>query len=100
MVFEETHRPWPCLDDLTRAADGEHNLAAYLVTILLYRHNGNARDDNIVRRYMRQVEGEKESRAAVVGDSGGPTSRWLRKKGCLLCCYEAVAEVIRETRWA
>ena len=31
MVFEETHRPRPCLDDLARAADGGHNLVAYLV---------------------------------------------------------------------
>jgi hypothetical protein len=35
MVFEETHRPRPCLDDLARATDGGHNLVAYLVTILL-----------------------------------------------------------------
>jgi hypothetical protein len=51
MVFEETHRPWPCLDDLARAADGRNNLATYLVAILLYRHNGDAHDDDTTRRY-------------------------------------------------
>ena len=49
MVFEETHMSQPCLDDLACAADSGHNLAAYLVTILLYRHNGDARDDDTAR---------------------------------------------------
>jgi len=66
MVFEETHRPRPCLNDLAHIADGGRNLAAYLVTILLYRHNGDARDDDIVRRYMRRLEGEEEWLAAMV----------------------------------
>ena len=64
---------------------------AYLVTILLYWHNGDAHDDNTMRRYMRWVEGEEESRA---DGSGGPTSRWLRNKRCVLCHREAAAEVI------
>jgi hypothetical protein len=34
------------------------------------------------------------------GDGGGPTSRWLRNKGCVLCRHDAAAEVIHETRWA
>ena len=59
MVFEETHNPRLCLDDLARAADGGHNLVAYLVTILLCRHNGDAHDDDTARRYMRRVEGEE-----------------------------------------
>ena len=42
-VFTENHSPRPFLDYLTRAADGGHNVAAYLVTIFLYRHNGGAR---------------------------------------------------------
>jgi len=62
----EKRSPQPCLDDLTRAADGGHNLAAYLVTILLYSHNGGAGDNNTMRWYMRRVEGEEESWAAAV----------------------------------
>ena len=49
MVFEETHRPQPCLDDLAHTTNGGHNLAAYVVAILLYRHNGDARDDDTAR---------------------------------------------------
>ena len=71
MVFEETHRPWPCLDDLARTTNGGHNLAAYLVTILLYRHNGIARDDDTTRRYMRWVESKEESWATVVDQRVG-----------------------------
>jgi hypothetical protein len=40
IVFMEKHSPRPCLDDLTHVTDGGHNLAAYLVTLLLYRYNG------------------------------------------------------------
>ena len=70
-IFMEKHRSRPCLDDLARAADGGHNLAAYLVTLLLYRHHGGTNDDNTVRRYMRQVEGEEESWAAMVDQRVG-----------------------------
>ena len=52
-IFMEKRGPQPCLDDLTHATDGGHNLATYLVTILLYRHNGGANDNDTVRRYMR-----------------------------------------------
>ena len=65
-VFMEKHIPWPCLDDLAHATDGGHNLAAYLVALLLYRHNGAAGNDDTTRRYMRQVEGEEESWVEVV----------------------------------
>ena len=60
-IFMEKHSPRPCLDDLAHATDGEHNLVAYLVTLLLYRHNGDAGDDNTTRRYIRRVEGEDVS---------------------------------------
>jgi hypothetical protein len=46
MVFADNHSPHPCLDDLSYATDGEHNVAAYLVTILLYRRNDDAGDDD------------------------------------------------------
>ena len=76
-VFAENHSPRPCLDYLTRATNGGHNVAAYLVAIFLYRHNGDAGDDNTMRRYIRRVEGEEESLAVVAGGGGGPTSWWL-----------------------
>ena len=83
-VFTENHSPWPCLDYLTRATNGGHNVAAYLVTIFIYRHNGGAGYDNTVRWYTRWIEGEEESWAAMMNDGGGPTSRRLSNKGC--CC--------------
>ena len=94
----EKHSPRPCLDDLTRAADGGHNLAAYPVALLLYSHNGDAGDDDTMRRYMGWVSGEEESWAAVAGGSGGPMSRWLSNKGCVLCRRSAV-KVIYNTTW-
>ena len=57
----EQHSPQPCLDDLAHAADGGHNLAAYLVALLLYTLNGDASDDETTRRYIRWVEGEEVS---------------------------------------
>ena len=67
----EKHSPRPCLDDLAHAADGGHNLAAYLVALLLYRHNGAVGDNDNARWYMRWVEGEEGSRAAAVDQRVG-----------------------------
>ena len=64
-VFMEKHSPQPCLDDLTHAADGGHNLVTNLVALLLYRHNGGVGDDDTARWYMRWVKGEEESWASV-----------------------------------
>jgi hypothetical protein len=49
IVFMEKHSPPPCLDDLTHIADGGHNLAAYLVTLLLYRYNGVTEPTNYMK---------------------------------------------------
>jgi hypothetical protein len=97
-IFMENHSPRPCLDYLTRAAEGGHNVVAYLVAIFLYRHNGDADDDTTARRYIRRVEGKEESRAMAAGGGGGPTSRQLSNKGCWLCC-EAATKVIHEMTW-
>ena len=56
ITFIEKQSLRPCLNDLASAANGGHNLAAYLVTLLLYRHNGNAGNDDTTRRYIRQVK--------------------------------------------
>ena len=59
-------------------------MVAYLFAILLYRHNGDAHDDDTVRRYMKRVKGEEESQAMAASGGGGPTSRWLHNNGV---CY-------------
>jgi hypothetical protein len=73
-VFMGKRNPQLRLNDLTHAADGGHNLAAYLVAILLYRHNRSAGDDDTARRCMRQAKGKEESRAEAAGGDNGPTS--------------------------
>jgi hypothetical protein len=66
-VFVKNHSPRPCLSDLAHAN--------------LYRHNGDAGDDDIVRRYIRRVVGEVESWTVMAGGSGKPMSRPRSSKG-------------------
>ena len=73
-------------------------MAAYLVALWLYKHNGDAGDDNTVRRYIRWVEGEEVSQAAMAGDGSRSTSRWLSNKGCVLC-HLPTAKVVHRTTW-
>ena len=42
-----------CIDELTYAAKGGHNAAAYVAAVLLYRANSGIVDDEIARQYMR-----------------------------------------------
>jgi hypothetical protein len=67
-------------NDLRRAAEGGHDAAAYLYTILLYRDNGGAAANDTAKGYMRRVAG------------GGSTtsSRWLSNEGCLPLREKAV----------
>jgi hypothetical protein len=66
-------------DDLRRAAEGGHDVAAYLYAIFLYRDNGGASADDIAKGYMRRVAG-----------GGSTTSRWLSNEGCLPLREKAV----------
>jgi hypothetical protein len=59
-------------NDLRCTAEGGHDVAAYLYTILLYREYGGATADDTAKGYMRQVVG-----------GGSTTSRWLSNEGCL-----------------
>jgi hypothetical protein len=79
------------ITNLKEATQAGHNVAAYIAVMVLYRANGGAGDDDTVRRYIRQVEGEEESVAA--------TSMMMRtNKGCLRCC-EVASKVIRRVTW-
>jgi hypothetical protein len=71
IVLMEKHSPRPCLNDLTHTANDRHNLVAYLFALLLYRHNGDADDDDIARRYIRRVEGEEVSWVMVADQRVG-----------------------------
>ena len=70
---------------------------AYLVALLLYRHNDDAGDDDTMRRYIRWVKGEEVSWVATSGGGSRPMSRWLRNKGCVLCHLPAAEVVLRMT---
>jgi hypothetical protein len=49
-------------NDLRRAAEGGHDAAAYLYTILLYRDNGGAAADDTVKGYMTRVAAVRRRR--------------------------------------
>jgi hypothetical protein len=75
-------------NDLRRAVEGGHDVAAYLYAILLYRDNGGAATADTVKGYMRRVAG------------GGSTtsSRWLSNEGCLPL-REKAARVLHYSTW-
>jgi hypothetical protein len=60
------------INDLQRAAEVGHDVAAYLYAILLYRDNGGAAADDTAKGYMRRV-----------ASGSSTTSRWLSNEGCL-----------------
>jgi hypothetical protein len=75
-------------NDLRHAAEGGHDVAAYLYAILLYRDNGGAAADDTAKGYMRRVTG------------GGNTtsSRWLSNEGCLPL-REKAAHALHYSTW-
>jgi hypothetical protein len=85
--FGENYNLRSSIAKLEEAAQTRHNVVAYVAAMVLYRANGSAGDDDIVRRYIRHVEGEEES--TVVTSMIVQTN-----KGCLRC-REAASEVIR-----
>jgi hypothetical protein len=44
-IFGRNHSPWPPLDQLHRAAEGGHRVAAYVAAVFLYRANSGADAD-------------------------------------------------------
>jgi hypothetical protein len=74
-------------NDLLHAAEGGHDVAAYLYAILLYRDNGGAAADNTTKGYMRWVAG-----------GGSTTSRWLSNEGCLPL-REKAAHALHYSTW-
>jgi hypothetical protein len=60
-------------NDLRRATEGGHDVAAYLYAILPYRDNGGAAVDETAKGYMRRV----------VGGGSTTSSRCLSNSGCL-----------------
>jgi hypothetical protein len=74
-------------NELRRAAEGGHDAAAYLYTILFYRDNGGAAVDDTAKWYMRLVAG-----------GGSTTSRWLSNEGCLPLREKVTCAIHSSTR--
>jgi hypothetical protein len=74
-------------NDLWRAAERGHDVAAHLYAILLCRDNGGAADNDTAKWYMRQVAG-----------GGSTTSRWLSNEGCLPL-REKAARALHYSTW-
>jgi hypothetical protein len=83
-VFFIKHRGY---NDLRRATEGGHEVAAYLYAILLYRDNGGAAADDTAKWYMRRVAG-----------GASTMSRWLSNEGCLPLCEKA-AHALHYSTW-
>ena len=66
-VFVEdrsTLMPW--LTMLERSAMAGHDVAAFVLSLVLHRSNNGAGNDNIARRWLRKVEGDEAGLAVNV----------------------------------
>uniref|UniRef100_K3YEF0 F-box domain-containing protein n=1 Tax=Setaria italica TaxID=4555 RepID=K3YEF0_SETIT len=88
--FAGTH---PSLNELSHAAAGGHNVGAYLYTLMLYRNNIGAADDDIAKMYICDLECKDDS---VAIGSAGPKK--LRNDGCRVCREEA-AYLVNSVTW-
>jgi hypothetical protein len=64
ILFGENYSSRSSISKLEEATQSGHNVATYIATMVLYRANGSTCDDDIAKRYIRQVEGEEESATA------------------------------------
>ena len=56
----------PRLDMLECSAMAGHDVAAFVISLVLHRSNSGAGNDNIARRWLRKVEGDEADPAANV----------------------------------
>jgi hypothetical protein len=56
--------PW--LDMLERSVTAGHDVAAFVLSLVLHRSNSGADNDNIARRLLRKVEGDEAGPAVTV----------------------------------
>jgi hypothetical protein len=57
-IFGRNHDPRPPLDELHRASQAGHKVAAYVAVVVLYRFYSGDDADDTAFAYMKQVEGE------------------------------------------
>ena len=59
-IFVEDHTtlmPW--LDMVERSAAAGHDVATFVLSLVLHRSNSSVGNDNIARRWLRKVEGDE-----------------------------------------
>uniref|UniRef100_K3XRW3 Uncharacterized protein n=1 Tax=Setaria italica TaxID=4555 RepID=K3XRW3_SETIT len=80
----------PSLDQLSHAAAGRLNVAAYLYALTLYRNASGTADDDMAKMYIRRLEGE-EGKAG----SGSIGKKMLHNLVCRECREDVVYLVVR-----
>ena len=66
-VFVEHHTMlMPLLDMLERSTVAGHDVAVFVLSLVLHRSNSGASNDNIARRWLRKVKGDEAGPAVNV----------------------------------
>ena len=79
MEDRDTVMPW--LDMLERAAESGHELATYILSLVLHRSNSGAANDATAQRLLRKVECDEVGLAAK-------NAMW-KNKNCARCRQQA-----------
>jgi hypothetical protein len=66
IFVEDCSALMPPLNMLERFAMAGHDVAAFVLSLVLHRSNSGAGNDNIARRWLRKVEGDEVGPAANV----------------------------------
>jgi hypothetical protein len=69
-------------NDLWHAAEGGHDVAAYLYAILLYRDNGGATADDTAKGYMRRVRGRRQYDVVEMAERRGVSAFAREGRAC------------------
>jgi len=66
IFVEDRSALMPWLDMLERSTMASHDVAAFVLSLVLHRSNSGAGNDNIARRLLRKVECDEAGLAANV----------------------------------
>ena len=79
--MEDSSALMPRLDMLEHSAVAGHDVAAFILSLVLHRSNSSAGNDNIARRWLRKVEGDEAGLEVNV--------MWKNEK-CTRCLQQAM----------
>jgi hypothetical protein len=66
VFVEDCNALMPWLDMLECSAVAGHDVAAFVLSLVLHRSNSGAGNDNTARRWLRKVEGDEAGSATNV----------------------------------